>query len=761
MRLGGGNLCEAVIFTNRLSETDRLRVQQYLLQKWLGKPSIAALSVSASTSGVVVADVASGGSLTNRLNGEGALQKQGAGTVVLDDVPAVKNLFRSASLLNGILDARVPVPLALAAGSRVTAADTLLTLAQDAAGDQIVKDGSGTVTLTAIPPNVRRLSVGAGVLVLTPPTTNATVSAQVEGILPNPGFEAEQLPVGAPYFLGDGQNYHGWTAHFPGDANVWNGEFIYNKANDTWGWPCDYPAPEGNQTLALKCGTSVSTTLTLPIAGIYDLSFYTSGRSGYGNFEFDLCIVDNDVTNRVATVQTVPGPYVRQIFRLPWLEAGDHTLLLNRTVLGVDNLAMLDDFKALLVTEAKPNTVKIPNGDFERTVYPRNPYAFTASNQAQGWTFTGNAGITMPVSSSGFYMPSVAYGSVTLGLSTSGSAATALTLPAGTYQLQGDICRFPCSLNGVFQYNPLPVQATITRASSEVVSLGTLTGSASIMTPTLWPTSFTVTNNESVTLTLAGDATGAADLLVDNLVLVPSTTSPIVKNGSFDAESDWTFVFNKSVLAYDEAGYSWWPDIHNGNAYYDGARRIKLVETGAAVQDIQIPAAGLYRLVFHATRRYDLQYGDNYGRNPVRAWLAQDGVTNVIGWTRADDAVFVRREFLFSVASAGTYRFGLQGMTDNSAAFPGTDRSTIIDGVSIEPLADRDAANVSLPSKLAVSVGDGARLQLSFAGVQKVDTVQYAGTYLVGLINQQTHPEFISGPGTLYAAPKGTEVFIR
>jgi len=70
-------------------------------------------------------------------------------------------------------------------------------------------------------------------------------------------------------------------------------------------------------------------------------------------------------------------------------------------------------------------------------------------------------------------------------------------------------------------------------------------------------------------------------------------------------------------------------------------------------------------------------------------------------------------------------------------------------------------SNVSLPSKLAVSVGDGARLQLSFAGVQKVDAVQYAGKYLGGPLNQQTHPEFISGPGTLYAAPKGTEVILR
>ena len=759
VRIGGDNLCEAAVFTNRLSETDRLRVQQYLLQKWRGRPSIAALAVSASASGTVVADVASGASMTNRLNGEGSLLKQGGGTVVLDDVPAVKNLFRSASILDGVVDARVPVPLALSAGSRVTAADTLLTLAQDAGSGRLVKDGSGTVTLTAIPQNVSRLSVAAGALVLTPPSTNVTLASQVEGAIPNAGFEAEQLPLGAPYFLGDGATYHGWTAHFP--AGPYNAVFIFNKAMDTWGWPCDYLAPEGNQTLGMKCDSSVSTTLTLPVAGIYDLSLSTSGRTGYGNNEFDLCIVDNGATNRVATVQTMPLPYVRQTFRLPWLAAGDHTMLLKSTVQGHDSLGMVDDFKAQLVSEKQPGPQKILNGDFELTTYPRDPAAFTSSNLAEGWVFTANAGITMPASSSRFYTPSSAYGAVLLGLVADGSASATLTLPAGTYRLQGDVCNWPCDLihNGNWLRDTQSIQATVTRSSSEVVALGTVTTTASMLSATVWPTAFSVTNNEAVTLTLAGQTTQSGGL-VDNLVFVPAP-APIVKNGSCDTESDWTFEFDNGILTYARAEYSWWPDIHCGNAYYDGPRRLKLVQTGAAVQDIQIPAAGLYRLVFHATRRYDMQFGDNYGKNPVRAWLAQGGVTNVIGWTRADDAVFVRREFLFLVAAVGTYRFGLQGMTDNSEAFPGTDQSTLVDGVSIEPVTDLDAAGLALPRELALSVDADARLQLSFTGIQNVEEVRYAGKLVEGLLNQQTHPEFISGPGALYAFPKGTMLLLR
>jgi hypothetical protein len=106
----------------------------------------------------------------------------------------------------------------------------------------------------------------------------------------------------------------------------------------------------------------------------------------------------------------------------------------------------------------------------------------------------------------------------------------------------------------------------------------------------------------------------------------------------------------------------------------DGSRR-RLVQTGLADQDVQLPAPGLYRLVFHAAQRCPLTYVNTYGRNPVRAWLAQSGATNVMCWTRVDDSVLVRREFLFPVAAADTYRFGLQGMADNSPECPGCDQN--------------------------------------------------------------------------------------
>jgi len=765
-RVGGDNLCEAVIFTNRLSETDRLRVQQYLMQKWLAQKPASAFAATASASGKVVADVDAGRTLTARLSGDGVLQKQGGGKLVLEDVPAVKNVFRSASLVGGVLDARVPVPLPLAAGSRVAASNTVLTVTQDAGSGQIVKDGPGSVTLTAIPPALSQLAVNGGTLILTPPVVSNTVASQTTGTVSNATFEAEQL---SSYrrTIANGETYYGWTAYVPvatGGAD--NAVFVFNRTADANVWPCDYAAPEGKQVLALKQDASVSTTVSLPMAGIYDLSFYTSARSFLsGKHEFDLCIVDGAKTNTVVAVQTVNQPYVLQTFRLPWLEAGNHTLLFRRTINGVDTLGTIDDLKLRLVSEVRPDSLKIFNGDFEYMTYLPSPTAFSTSNLAPGWTFSGTtngittSGITLPGSSSYFYTPST-YGIAMLGIYSNGVASTSLTLPAGTYKLQADICNWPCSLNSRNLAGTQSIKAQITDGSGGIVTLGTMATNASILSSTTWPTAFTVTNNETVALSLAGQSMQSGGL-VDNIVLIPQAT-PIVQNGSFEATSSWMFERNTNAVPNSSATYN---DLSQSNDYgiavYDGPRRLLLVQTGAATQDIQIPSAGLYRLVLHAAKRLPLTYSDSYGHNPIRAWLAQSGVTNIIGWTRVDDPVFVRREFLFPVAAAGTYRLGLQGMTDNTPEFPGTDRNTLVDGVSVERVTNLGETGFALPAELALTVAAGARLQLSYIGTQKVDTVSYAGHFVSGVISQETFPAFVSGPGALYAAPKGTMLLLR
>lgn len=768
-RLGGDYLCEVAVFTNRLSEIDRLRVQSYLMQKWLGSKPQPPLTAHASAAATVAADVAENDIQSFRLNGDGAFLKQGAGVAVLEATPVSSTLFRSAIVQSGTLDARIPVPLSLTSGDRVTTSNTAITVTQNAGAGQLAKDGPGTVTLSAIPAGVTQIDVNGGTLVLAAPVVSASVATAVTGSVPNATFEAEPL-TSYRRSIANGETYYGWTAYFPAPQGAAdNSVFIFNRsvAADTLKWACPYDAPEGQQVLALKQDASASTSLSLPVAGIYDVSFYTSARSILVNrHEFDLCLVDGSTTSAVTTVQTINQPYARQTFRLPWLAAGTHTLLFRRNIIGVDTLGTIDDIKVTLVSETRPNLVNFPNGDFELTEYSRNATAFTTSNLASGWAFTATtnnvatSGITMPASSGYFYNPSTAYGSVMLGIFSNGVASTTLTLPAGTYKLQGDICNWPCNLHNYQVGNTHQVTATVTRASSENVVLGVATTSASILTTTAWPAAFTVTNNETVTLSLAGRSQKAA-MLIDNLALVPQT-NPIVQNGSFEASANWTFVFNRDLQPKDNAAYSHLTSSNDyGLAFFDGTRRLLLVQTGAAVQDVQIPAPGLYRLVFHAAQRCPLTYNNVYGHNPVRAWLAQDGVTNLIGWTRVDDTPLVRREFLFHVATAGTYRFGLQGMTDNSPQFPGTDQNALIDGVSIEPVTDLAPNSMPLPESLMLSVASGAFVQLDFADTQRVDRVNLGGRFVSGVISQETCPDFVAGPGALYAIPKGSLMFLR
>jgi hypothetical protein len=769
-RLGGDNLCEVVVFTNRLSETERLQVQSYLMQKWLGSKPQPPLTAHASAAATVAADVAENDIQSFRLNGDGAFLKQGAGVAVLEATPVSSTLFRSAIVQSGTLDARIPVPLSLTSGDRVTTSNTAITVTQNAGAGQLAKDGPGTVTLSAIPAGVTQIDVNGGTLVLAAPVVSASVATAVTGSVPNATFEAEPL-TSYRRSIANGETYYGWTAYFPAPQGAAdNSVFIFNRsvAADTLKWACPYDAPEGQQVLALKQDASASTSLSLPVAGIYDVSFYTSARSILVNrHEFDLCLVDGSTTSAVTTVQTINQPYARQTFRLPWLAAGTHTLLFRRNIIGVDTLGTIDDIKVTLVSEMRPNFLSVPNGDFEITEYPRNPSAFTTSNLASGWAFTATtnnvatSGITLPASSGYFYNPSTAYGSVMLGIFSNGVASTTLALPAGTYKLQGDICNWPCNLHNYQIGGTHQVTATVTRASSENIVLGLATTSASILTPTAWQTAFTVTNSETVTLSLSGRPQKAA-MLIDNLVLVPQTNA-IVQNGGFESSANWSFVMNRDLQPKDNAAYNSLSSSNDyGTAIFDGVRRLLLVQTGAAVQDIQIPAPGLYRLVFHAAQRC-ATYGSAgyYGHNPVRAWLAQGGVTNVIGWTRVDDNVLVRREFLFAVTAAGTYRFGLQGMTDNSTQFPGTDQNALIDGVSMTPASDLSPDGIPLPEHLMISVADGAFVQLSFAGTQKVDRVKLGGRFVSGVISQETYPDAIIGPGAWYATPKGSLLFLR
>ena len=89
------------------------------------------------------------------------------------------------------------------------------------------------------------------------------------------------------------------------------------------------------------------------------------------------------------------------------------------------------------------------------------------------------------------------------------------------------------------------------------------------------------------------------------------------------------------------------------------------------------------------------------------------------------------------------------------------DVNALIDGVSIEPVTDLAPNSMPLPESLMLSVASGAFVQLDFADTQRVDRVNLGGRFVSGVISQETCPDFVAGPGALYAIPKGSLMFLR
>jgi hypothetical protein len=63
--------------------------------------------------------------------------------------------------------------------------------------------------------------------------------------------------------------------------------------------------------------------------------------------------------------------------------------------------------------------------------------------------------------------------------------------------------------------------------------------------------------------------------------------------------------------------------------------------------------------------------------------------------------------------------------------------------------------------KLKETVAEGAKLRLDYTGIGEVDRIKLGGIAVSGYVSAETHPQFISGDGVLYARPKPTVMIIR
>ncbi len=765
-RVGGDRLCEAVIFTNRLSETDRIKVEHYLWQKWFGRApqSPAGLNVAAGATATFDWDAA--GTLDFQTQGDGRLVKQGVGglRMAVDNRTPLSAFNGSLTLEGGEIDARLPVPVAVTGGNTYSNEAMMLYHATAAAG-KAVKVGSGELVISSVPADVT-LEVREGLLNIAQPMT-AAFPSEMRGTIPNPTFEG-LVSDGTVYNLAANETVGGWTAFDLLDAGS-----IRIGADDQWyylGNPLlPFPTPDGKGYLLIKKRGSVRATVTLPAGGVYALSFLASGRkydsARRDGHAFDI-IIDNTCT--VATAPTFATDWQRYRYLLPYLPAGEHTLTLKTVSGSSDYASALDDFRLDLVSRELSENV-ISNACFECVTGDAKLMAHTA---APGWTF-GNAGSggSASVCSGGPLLPvydaaspRIIQGSSSnnlqeagrrnLFVSGDGNAATTVTFPAaGEYTLALRACRTrfgPSDWSGASE-----LTVTVDGCVTQTMSTYRDVFQDIIVGP------FTAPAGQPLALTLQGTA-GKCLMLIDDLrVCRADNPDSLIQNGSFEqgGTPGWTtngwevyipagtepIVYATTYEEQNNYGYAF------GITLFDGVGRCRIASVGYARQTVTFAQPGTYRLAMHAISRIQRNpdtYAETRGRNPIRIWLARNGVTNTLGYVTTYDEAFRRHEYLFTVPEAGAYVLSFDGQST-------VDRTSLIDDISIMAV-DADTAWTPFAKGSALEISDGARVLLNFSGEQRVDTLRYNGVSLTGVIDSSTHPDVIMGTGQLYAMPKGT-----
>ncbi len=793
-RTGGDYLHEVLVFTNALTEAERVQVEAYLMDKWGISAPAADATVTVAPQGRF--EVASATLMQDGFSvaGTGTISPvEGTGGEI--PVQAAVGESVGVSLADGqSVNLRLARAVEIHAGDMIDSArgrtgDTLVRTAGGDAGT-VSKTGTGSLTIRELPSSTTNFNIQAGEVRLVPGLKSSAVTGE-DGIIPNGSFEEGDWTQGDTIaFLG--KTVNGWTATAP-SSNYRNEAFFYNVTDGTTaarfnGTLYTNDIPEGCCVMAVKHDVSVGTTVTLQSDGVYALSFWTSGRGGtYGGRQhLDLAIgATDDTLETFATVVSSYGPWVKHSYQLPELKAGSYRLWFKSRNLSDDRLALIDDMRLAFVSPGDGDSVfPVPNGAFEILEAPlAAPQYFRASNAARGWTFTqpdgaddtkdAYVGLAMPDMStttiSYFDQAGNVHGDANLAFLRAGGIARCNTfaLPAGTWRLAADAAKFGITTDA-YGDGLIAVTATIDGVEKDIGAIDIVNRKR---TTFRWPV--TVTNATAVQVSLALAQTQAAYVTVDNLRFERVAGDELIVNGSFEnGEAGWTFAKNV------RGGYEILPYAQNPTRYgaeaCDGEKCLRIVFDESASQTVAFPAAGLYRMSFCAHMRWDSLHGWNSrGFNPVRAWWTpESGVTNIIGYTEPADRLtlsccsnFVEYAFTFRVPDAGSYTVGIQGVVDNAAvpkATPSYDSEVCVDRVSLRKIDEDEIEETpDLPEDLAISVAEGARLRLDFGGTNAVDSVRFAGRFVGGVVSEETCPAFVSGPGALLVKRYGAAIIIR
>lgn len=762
-RQGGGRLCEVILFASPLDESNRVAVTAYLQRKWRTRG--AALSLATA--------------------GAGRVLKTGDGdwTLATLDGSESRETPRVA-LAGGSFDGAQPVAFEALAGTTLAASATGVVAAAEAPAGTVVKTGTGTLAVDALAPDVAHLAVREGTLRFAPRAFGASAfPTNLVGAIEDPSFEAfadAGIKPDTDRSLKPDAPTHGWRSvrlegsTEDGKVTRWTDDpaahYYYNVPGQRY--------PDGVYCGVLHIRGGLETALTLPADGVYRLSFWIAQRPGYVGHETHI-LIDGE---EVAQVQTREKAWQPCAFRLPWLAAGVHTLTLrsdannskayrdatggDSTVIPGNTVALVDDFRVDWL-EAGTADVTLANPSFEAASYAFGRTYLENPASLGGWACeTAGAADAVVVERIGNGRETAlrpAEGCRHLVLhGTARIAQTVRVARAGTYRLS-----FAAASTAA------DARTTNTRAEIGVFWNGASCGT---VRTTDWTRRYAFTvqvaaDNAAVELAFAG---GGSLVALDDVRLEALDTAAVLDE-TFTREgalADWTCVGEPSEI-HDGAGLvegqredripGAWCDVD-----YDDRHCVGVRNRATLARTVTFPEAGTYRLSVAAINRFYRYNGrpeelNLFGGQEFRAWYARGGVTNEIGRFAPDTRErWVRHAFLFEVPEAGEGEIGFSGLKESVQKIAGSTRyfscGGLLDGIVVEKVAR--AAAPTLPKDLDIDVDEGASLALDAPVTNEVRTVRYAGRFHAGVLDAATCP-FITGPGALFARPRGTLLLVR
>ena len=795
-RVGGEYICEMLLFTNRLSEVERVSVSNWLLAKWRDAvpPQKPAVVVTLATNAVFEVEGDAFASLSTR--GDGTLAKTGSATLVVPSLtqPAPRTVHVCVD--GGSVSLGQPLPVVCAAGDTVTSAMTYagpqVTKAVSAGAGRLVKAGNGPLLVDGIPDGVTNLVVSGGLLTLADPDRRDDLlpgpDRGVAATIPEWNFETyNATSVNNSQKSFNNAEYMGWHGVRP-DGDSTSQVFIFDNTYGSPGaWNLKLDTPDGKNCLAVKHNASAWCSFTVPATGEYVLSFWAAPRNGtYIGRHLDVMIGPDE--NNLTALSLPSGDFAVSVdrwFRFSFnpvtLQGGTtYQLWFKSLDVGGDRCTLFDAI-TLKMPEAEIGRWTIPNGDFEIWVTNFvNGFSLDNTNRVPGFTVEQGANFSEKVQSYSTFSvagrdewtyynrPWSTGGNTQLYLTGQGpKLVTTFTPPAGKWMLQADFSVWCVASGNGTSYS---LEATVS-AGGETISLGTSTATDHRLVARRWPNAFASDGTTPVTLTLVGTSpNGNYHGILDNLVLVPTRESEenLLVDPGINERALWQIMVTPKPARVSGSAFGAWDSFYTSNyglSKFEGAGHCRLVNDDCLYQSVTFPTGGLYRLTVNLKARGTTSPSAGNGNNPIDAYLARDGVTNLVG--RSDGAAttnFNEYAFTFAVPpEGGMYDVGFRGTSawggDEAAR---VDRTTLVDAAWLCRVeAERP---IDLPEHLNIEVADGARLHLDFAGTNVVNSLRIAGKSYVGEVSLATRPELypvLSGPGTLIITPKGTLILFR